>query len=216
MLIVTILSLDLYRTLDEKIGVLKAYFIDRSIVFGFFYTSFVTLLVLITSYVLLNVSRWIINMFDNRLTPWVYKHSDPSSIVVISQYRALEQENKSLRKQIVEEKEKAEAADIRANKLAIQYDEFARNLSTYQREWAIESKFGKDFTADEKNEFIIMFRAIVNASPVKIELAAKYENLGLIKFIRKTGLEYGEYTHTPSGREFYDHLISYGIRRYPS
>jgi hypothetical protein len=62
-------------------------------------------IVLALSYLLLNAARLIINLFEKRLTPHIYKLTDEKSIVLKSKYDALENERKRLEKKIEEERD---------------------------------------------------------------------------------------------------------------
>lgn len=47
----------------------------------------ITFLVLIGSFILINIARYISNIFENRVTPWVSKKSAPKDIVPIEKYK---------------------------------------------------------------------------------------------------------------------------------
>jgi hypothetical protein len=62
-------------------------------------------IVLALSYLLLNAARLIINFYEKRLTPYVYKWTDEKSIVLKSKYDTLESERKRLEKKVEEERD---------------------------------------------------------------------------------------------------------------
>jgi hypothetical protein len=72
-----------------------------------------SIVVLIVTYALLNFSRVIINLFENIITPWVYKLTKPSSIVTIDNYNFVIRQRDELSRQFDNE---------RADKLRIQAD----------------------------------------------------------------------------------------------
>lgn len=79
--ILTLFNLDLYPTMERKVEALKDYFADATLVGSFFWNAFITLGVLIASYVLLNVSKAIALFFQNYVSLWLQDRLDPLSVV---------------------------------------------------------------------------------------------------------------------------------------
>lgn len=70
----------------EKIAALHGLYKTENFVGSFFVTIAITILVLIGTYALLNISRFIVNMYNKKLTPWIYKITDKSSVVLKHEY----------------------------------------------------------------------------------------------------------------------------------
>jgi len=78
-------------TLAEKIQAFDNYFSFSDIWSQIFANAGLALIVLILGYLFTNIARYFVNLFDKRLTPWVYKKTDSSSIVLKSEYEKLEE-----------------------------------------------------------------------------------------------------------------------------
>jgi hypothetical protein len=72
-------------SLDKRIQIIKNYFIDYSYA-EVFITIGITFVVLIVTYVLLNLSSLIVSFFEKIITPQIYQLTDKSSVVVKSVY----------------------------------------------------------------------------------------------------------------------------------
>ncbi|GEL11590.1 hypothetical protein SAMN05192550_2698 [Flavobacterium glycines] len=81
-------------------------------------------IIMIASYLLINLSRLIINFFEKKITPMIYKWTDKTSIVLKSVYDISEEERKRLEKKVDEE---------RANKLKLQeeYEKLEKKFSDF-------------------------------------------------------------------------------------
>lgn len=104
--LITLFYLNQYPTMDEKFSVLQNYFADRSVLLGFFNTAWISLLAITVSYFLLNASRVITNLFENRLTPFIHKITAPKTIVLKSLYEQLMHERDKLETKFDEERKK--------------------------------------------------------------------------------------------------------------
>lgn len=62
--------------------------------------------VLFITYFLLNMSRLIVNFYEKMVSPWIYKVTDKSSVVLKSTYKQLEKERDSLEQRLEEERER--------------------------------------------------------------------------------------------------------------
>jgi hypothetical protein len=61
---------------------------------------FWTFAIILTSYILINLSRLIINLFEKKLTPWIYKITDSNSIVLKEDYIKKEEEIRRLEERV--------------------------------------------------------------------------------------------------------------------
>ena len=77
----------------------------------------ITFVVLLFSFVFINLSRLIINIFEKKITPWVYKITDENSIVLKEDYELLQTERNQLFKRLEEEKAEKLKTQGEVNKL---------------------------------------------------------------------------------------------------
>ncbi len=91
-LLYTIFNFEPTYTLSDKIGFIWLYLTPVNFIPNLLRCILDAFLVLIATYVLLNLSRAITNSFENIITPWVYKFTAPRKIVLISQLEKIQSE----------------------------------------------------------------------------------------------------------------------------
>ena len=89
-LVFALFNFDDSYTLESKIT-----FLSERIKYETFWSElgwniFWTFLVLILTYFLINITRYITNLFENRITPWIYRISAPKQITLLKEYEKLE------------------------------------------------------------------------------------------------------------------------------
>lgn len=103
--------------LDEKLKYIHHYFVNGN---GYVIELFLNILwafgVLIVTYTLVNISRFIVNLFEKRLTPLIYKITDSKSIVLKSSYELLRAERDSLQNRLESEREQKSRLEIQIKK----------------------------------------------------------------------------------------------------
>lgn len=104
-LIFTFFNFENGETLKAKIEFISNYLEPRPFVSNIGVCILITFVVLIGTYFFLNLSRLIVNTFEKRLTPWVYKITDNKSIVLKSRYEKLEKERDLLSQKLDLERE---------------------------------------------------------------------------------------------------------------
>ena len=104
-LIFTFFNFEIGTNLKDKIEFLRTYLGAKPFLNNLIECIGITLLVLIATYFLLNLSRLIVNLFEKRITPWVYKITDSNSIVLKSNFKLLEKERDVLSQKLEMERE---------------------------------------------------------------------------------------------------------------
>lgn len=94
--IYSIFNFDSGTSLIDKVAFLKLFLDGKPFLTNLSICLILTFIALIVSYILLNLSRLITNFFEKIVTPWIYKISDKSSIVLKSQYDLLKLNNDDL------------------------------------------------------------------------------------------------------------------------
>ena len=82
----SLFNFDDSATLDTRLTFIETYFKDESFWSYLLSPVLLTFAVIIGSYTLINLSRLIINIFEKKVTPYVYKVTDSSSIVLKQDY----------------------------------------------------------------------------------------------------------------------------------
>jgi hypothetical protein len=101
----SILFFDKEFKLDNRIEKIESFFKNYDYE-EIFTTLFVTFIILISTYILLNLSRLIVNFFEKIVTPKIYKITDKSSIVLKEDFIKVQNEVENLELKIRQEKEK--------------------------------------------------------------------------------------------------------------
>ncbi len=91
---------------DEKAKILDTLLKPEHLIVNVFQCIIIALIVLAITYFLLNISRLIINFFEKTVTPWVYKITDKSSVVMKDTYEAALNENQNIQNRFEEERDK--------------------------------------------------------------------------------------------------------------
>jgi hypothetical protein len=88
-LLYSVITFDSFVRQETKINVIKNYIISHHMMRNLIFCIIETVLVLVVTYFLLNVSRYILNIYENRVTPWIYSKSKPKSIIELHKYEQL-------------------------------------------------------------------------------------------------------------------------------
>lgn len=118
----TLFNFDKGISLEKKIETINTYFIENSFLSGVFINIALTFLILIITYILLNISRGIVNMFEKQLKPIVYKLTDKSSIVLKEDFEIIKSERNNLLSRIDDERTSKSKIEIEVKKLQDELD----------------------------------------------------------------------------------------------
>ncbi|WP_372751582.1 hypothetical protein [Labilibaculum sp.] len=103
-LVFGVFNFDKSWTLEKKWEFIDGYLKPIKFTTNLIECLIVSVLVLIVTYFLLNFSRLIINFYEKKVTPFVYKMTDANSVVLKSTYQQLEKERDLLEKRLEEER----------------------------------------------------------------------------------------------------------------
>lgn len=226
-LIYSIFNFDSKTTLEEKRNFIINHFTSRPFVETILWCVLETFIIILISYLLVNIARLIVNFFDKQVTPLVYKWTDEKSIVLKSVFDASENERKRLEKRVEEEREA---------KLKIQedYDKLEKRIAEMLTEKNIvktkvddEKKTTKQKVSQTPNEekLTLLFNKLVkenkidafekvasailnnNAIEKANSLVIEFTDLGLI--IPGAYSSQGQYRFslTPFGKEIQERLL---------
>ena len=116
-LVYTLLNFDEDQKLQHKIAFIKHYYEQYDFIANLANNTLWTFFILITTYLLLNLSRLIVNFSEKQLTPWVYKITDSESIVLKEVYNKLKEEKRDLEERLEKEREAKSNLDTKIKKL---------------------------------------------------------------------------------------------------
>ena len=194
---------------------------------GIWTNIWVTILLLIATYTLLNLSRVIINFFEKIVTPIVYQFTDKGTVVLKTEYKKLEEEKEKLEKRL--EKERDSRLKVQAERDSLEsriiesinkenqpkneesiLEDDSKSIAVAEK---VISKIDSIYSMVESRKMLDLFKQVIDAieagrSLVDNEEYVKYFlRLGLIK--KKAAYSGGRstYTFTDKGRELWDLLI---------
>lgn len=116
-LLFMLFNFDKDYNMEKKIMTIKAYFNNHDFSVNLLLNILISFVLLTLTYLLLNISRYIVNTFEKRVTPWVYKKTDISSIVTKKEYIILHNRYIKLESDIDIEREKRYKEEKRAKDL---------------------------------------------------------------------------------------------------
>jgi hypothetical protein len=105
LLVYTLFNFDKKHDLDFKINFIKTYYYENDFITNLLTNILWSFALLILTYVLLNASRFIINLSEKQITPWIYKITDSKSIVLKEEYDRLKQEKNLIENKLEDERE---------------------------------------------------------------------------------------------------------------
>ena len=103
-LVYSLFNFDSQDTLEIKVEFIKEYYKNNSFIEGVFWNIVWTFGILIITFILLNISRAIVNLFEKQLKPWIYKLTDSKSRLE-SRIKSLEEEILEREKAVTEKEE---------------------------------------------------------------------------------------------------------------
>ncbi|RYY88351.1 MAG: hypothetical protein EOO15_09255 [Chitinophagaceae bacterium] len=166
----TLVNFDKGLKLVEKVAYLKSFFTKQTFIENLLTNIFWTFLVLILTYVLINLSRLIVNFSEKQVAPFVYKISDSKSIVLKEVYLTLRAERDELEVKLDKERE-----------MRIKLESRIASLETEVVERASASVKSEIVSEQEQPEVVdqsIMIQRIVD----------KLQELDLIEEFKKSAL----------------------------
>ncbi|RED26186.1 hypothetical protein BD847_0099 [Flavobacterium cutihirudinis] len=158
----TLFNFDNKTTLHTKKNFIFDHFKKLPLIENIFICILKAFFVLLISYCLINISRLIINFFEKKVTPLMYKWTDKTSIVLKSIYDISEEERKKLEKRVDEER----SSRI---KLQDEYDKLEQKLS------ALLLKQQEQIIQNSKNDFQDSDKSYPSINKEKSKLDLIYE-----------------------------------------
>ncbi len=128
-LLYTLFNFDSDYKLSDKIGYIKSYYLEHGFITNLFTSILWAFGLLILTYLLLAISRFITNFSEKRITPWIYKITDSNTIVLKETYEALRNENSRIEDKLESEREIKKRLLIEVSELENEIDSLKVNYS---------------------------------------------------------------------------------------
>lgn len=223
-LIYSLFNFDKDVTLVQKREFIINHFSKQPLIEELLWCVLETFIIILISYFLVNLSRLIINFYEKRLTPLVYKQTDEKSIVLKSVYDISEKERKRLEKKLDEERdaklklqEDYDKLEKRMSEIVLQYNQAKSNENkekgTMKSKSIHEEKINLLINKLEKDNKTADFEKI--ASLILTNKAINKENQ-LVEELTTNGIitqgtyyspDYYYFKLTEIGKEMHDRLL---------
>lgn len=125
-LVYTLFNFDTDCTLDDKKTFISNYYENGDFIGNLGSNILWAFGILITTYLLLNISRLIVNLSEKRLTPWIYQITDSKSIVLKTEYERIRAENDDLQTRLDKERESKSRLENRIKSLEAEIIEITK------------------------------------------------------------------------------------------
>ncbi|QIE58035.1 hypothetical protein G5B37_00165 [Rasiella rasia] len=218
-LVYSLFNFDSSDTLEIKVNFIKEYYKNNSFIEGILNNILWTFGVLIITFLLLNISRAIVNLFEKQLKPWIYKLTDSKSVVLKSTYEIIRNERDDLQFRLDKERDSKSRLESRIKTLEGEILERERAVAEKEGEESIESNkkeepsdlqlvFNKLNALKLIEDFKEMAVASKKGDPISVvhNSVDKYLEYGLLEYKESTYSGDGKYYKvTPEG----DKLLRY-------
>lgn len=104
-LVYSLFNFDKAADLNFKVEFIRSYYADHNFIEGLLQNIVWSFGILIVTYSLLNLSRFIVNFSEKRITPWIYKNTDSNSIVLKSVYESIRNSRDELQAALYRERD---------------------------------------------------------------------------------------------------------------
>lgn len=196
-LVYSLFNFDHHDTLETKVNFIKEYYRSNLFIEGIFWNILWTFGVLIITFLLLNVSRAIVNLFEKQLKPWIYKLTDSKSIVLKSTYESIRNQRDELQFRLDKERESKSKLESKIKSLEEEISERDK------------------VAAERKGEENIGTNELVESSEIQI-LFDKLNNAKLIEDFKKVAVKSKKGQSISVNHEYIDKYIEYGLLEYKS
>lgn len=211
-LIYSLFNFDPKSNRGERIRFVKAYYSETNFVENLLINIFWSFGLLILTYLLVNISRVIVNLSEKQLTPWIYKITDSKSIVLKEEYDRIRLENDELQTRLDKERESKSKLETRISSLENEISENLKSQVGTQRdadfpisgddariEKLIERIKSKGTLEEFKNVCLRIQRG--ESIPNSIQATDNFLQLGLISFQGNHGASAKYFKITEDGKK---------------
>lgn len=134
-LVFTVFNFDENFSLDEKIKWIEIYYSEKDFIWNLVNNIGWAFLVLVLTYILLNISRLIINFSEKRVTPHIYKITDSNSIVLKETYDNLSQNKNNLEIKLEKERDNKLKLQEVISRLEQDVENLVKEKSNLENNW---------------------------------------------------------------------------------
>jgi hypothetical protein len=162
-LVYTLFNFDSDYKLDQKVLFVKNYYSNCTVWGELWQNTWITFVILLFSYLLINLSRFIVNLSEKQLKPYIYKITDSKSIVLKSDFERVKNERDEFQDRIDNQRSKIGRLDTKIKALEQQIIE----LQTIDPDENKESKETRVDNDQDHDEIKYFFKKLLSKGFVK-------------------------------------------------
>ena len=125
-LVFTLFNFDNDQKLKDKIAFINDYYTKNDFVENLWNNVYWSFGLLVITYLLINLSRFIVNLSEKQLTPWIYKLTDSKSIVLKTVYERVRAEKEDLQIRLDQERDSKSRLENRIKNLELEIAELTK------------------------------------------------------------------------------------------
>lgn len=181
-LVYSLFNFDSNSTLQYRVDFIQSYYKQHNFICNLVSNIGISIAVLFVTYILLNISRLIVNCFDKMVTPWIYKITDKSSVVLKHVYEEVKTERDDLQSRLEQERDSKAKLELRIKHLEEELSKQKPIIDNSQDEVDVMVKKLVDSKLD--NHFLDIVLSIKQHEYIKKTTYGLNEflKLGLIEF----------------------------------
>ena len=177
-------------TIEAKIAYLSQLFDGRAFLLNLLICIIYTILALVITYAMLNLSRLIVNIYEKQVTPFIYKITDKSSIVLKEDFDRLQNIRLALEKKLETERDERlkiqndrDVLEKRLGELLNKEIEKPSNLDNLQNT-NDSNKIDTILKKIESNQYLYTFDKLI----IQISKLETIKTTAAVEFFLKLGL----------------------------
>lgn len=216
-LVYTLFNFNDGESLEIKVKFIEDYYKDNDFIYGILHNLWITLVVLILTYIILNLSRVITNVSEKQIKPQIYKYTDSKSIVLKGTHNAVKLERDSLLLRLEKERDSKAKLETQVIELEKQNKILENQIASYK----FVNKENEQ--PKSKNEIEIIQQKLIdmklldtfekyaisikkgNALPRNNEAINQFIKFNLISFLHNYD-NFAKYAIAPRGQQLFDKI----------
>lgn len=155
-LIYSLFNFDSNLKLKDKIGFVNNYFKKTDFVENLLINIYWAFGLLILTYLLVNASRFIVNLSEKQLTPWIYKITDSKSIVLKNEYERIRSQSDDMQVRLDNEREAKSRLEFRIKNLENELIEIGKSKKSVSADEMLKSELQNNTTKTQERTDILI------------------------------------------------------------
>jgi hypothetical protein len=206
-IVYSVFNFDQKSDLKYKLTFIEEYYEINSFLGGIFRNIGWTFCALILTYLLLNISRAIVNLYEKQLKPWIYKLTDSKSIVLKTTYERVRNERDELQVRLDKERESKSKLEIRIKNLEEDILKRERIVDEKKAKVSIDTNNNEEFSDAYRLFYKLREENLINDFKKVVVKSKKGEYISnshkpIDRYIELGLLEYNKVNYNSSSKQY--------------